>query len=337
MAIGDGLVRLRTNQLGKQTVFGTAVAATVRVPWKSLVTYDPSRTDPDVDTGSIDPIIPPIAGIPTIEWNPTGPLIYNDLQLRHNAGTKGGVTSTGAVIKTSVFQVASLTADPFTYYTLESGDDTSATAGIQAYGGVIDQWSEEMNEDLDVLSFSDTWVFAAANLGTNRTGSLTVDPNPTFVRGDETNVFIDVAPGSMGISPIIDATHAYTLTNSNNLDRKKYANGSNSRRKLSGYARGARQIELVLTFAETAATIAELNTLDDDPVPNRYIQIKTVSAVIASGVTPYSYTREGAFRLYTVTDGEIGGNATKVFTYRAFYDSTLGYAFRATVVGTVAV
>lgn len=337
MAIGDGLVRLRTNQLGKQTVIGTPVAATVRVPWKGLPNYDPNRTDPDIDTGSIDPVIPPIPGIPTVEWNPTGPLIYNDLQIRHSAGTKGGVASTGTTAKTSVFQVASLTADPFDYYTDEAGDDQSATDGMQCYGGVIDQWSEEMSETDDVLTFSDTWVFAAANLGVNRTGALVVDPNPTFVRADETGIYIDVAPGSIGISPIVDAFHAYTLTNSNNLDRKKYRNGSNSRRKLSGFARGARQIELVLTFAKTAATMAEELTLDDDPVPARYIQIYTTSAVLAAAATPYSYIRGGAFRLYTVTDGEIDGNATKVFTYRAFYDATLGYAFKATVVNTKAV
>src|SRR4051812_3177062 len=62
MTVGDGLVRLRANQIGKQTVFGTAVAATRRVPWKGIVEYDPSRTDQDVDTGSIDPVLPPISG-----------------------------------------------------------------------------------------------------------------------------------------------------------------------------------------------------------------------------------------------------------------------------------
>ena len=67
MTIGDGLVRLRANQIGKQTVFGTAVAATRRVPWRGLVTYDPSRTDPDVDTGSIDPVLKPVGSVPVIE------------------------------------------------------------------------------------------------------------------------------------------------------------------------------------------------------------------------------------------------------------------------------
>ena len=331
MTIGDGLVRLRANQIGKQTAFGTAVPATRRVPWRGLVTYDPSRTDPDVDTGSIDPVLKPVGSVPVIELAATGPIIYNDLPYRYAAGIKGGVTPTGGPTYVWTYQVASLTADPFQFFTIESGDDQSATDGIQAYGGVIDSFSETMGEDLGVIEFSDTWVFGAANLATDRTGALSVDTSPTFVMGDETFITLDSAAGSIGATPVSDALHAATLTISNNLDRKKFANGSNSRRKLAGYGRGARVIELVLTFAKTTATMAEENTLDDDPVPNRYIQLTTNSVT-----SPYVYQRGGAFRLFSVADGEIGGNATKVFTYRAYYDSTLGYAFKAVITNTLA-
>lgn len=337
MTVGDGLVRLRANQVGKQSVFGTAVAATRRVPWKGLITYDPNRTDPDVDTGSIDPIVAPISSVPTIAWTPSGPLAYNDLPIRLAAALKGGVTTTGAVAKTSVFQVASLTADPFEYYTVESGDDQSAVDGIQAYGGVIDSYADTMPEDLGPWTFADTWAFGAANLATDRTGALTVDTSPTWVMGDDTTITIDTAPGSIGITPLSNAMHGATLTISNNLDHKRFANGSNSRRKLAGFARGARVIEVVLTFAKTTQTMAEENTLDDVPVPARYIQFTTNSEILITGSTYYSYTRGGAFRLFNVADGEIGGNATKVLTYRAFYDSVLGYAFKATVVNTQAV
>jgi len=332
MTIGDGLVRLRANQIGVQSAFGTAVPATRRVPWRGLVTYDPSRTDPGVDAGSIDPVLKPVGGAPVIELAATGPLIYNDLPYRLNAGLKGGVTPTGGgATKTWTYTLASLTADPFQYFTVESGDDQSATDGIQAYGGVIDSFSETMGEDLGVIEFSDTWVFGAANLATDRTGALSVDTSPTFVMGDETFITIDSAAGSIGATPVSDALHAATLTISNNLDRKRFANGSNSRRKLAGYGRGARVIELVLTFAKTTATMAEENTLDDDPVPNRYIQLTTNSIT-----SPYVYQRGGAFRLFSVADGEIGGNATKVFTYRAYYDSTLTYAYKAVVINTLA-
>ncbi len=80
--------------------------------------------------------------------------------------------------------------------------------------------------------------------------------------------------------------------------------------------------------------MAEAATLDDEPVPSRFFQVRTVSPVLAQAATPYSYVRKGAFRLFTREDGEIGGNATIILTYRAYYDSTLTYAYRATVVNT---
>lgn len=337
MAVGDGLVRLRANQIGKQTVIATAVAATRRLPWSGLVTYDPNRTDPEVDTGSIDPQIPPIPGPPNIEWSPSGPLIYNDLPYRLAAGLKGGVTPTSSsTSRTWTYQVTSLTADPFDYFTVESGDDQSATDGIQAYGGVADSLEETMGEELGPIEFSDSWVFAGANLATNRTGSLTVDTAPTFVLGDETDITLDTVAGSIGVTPVPDALHAYTLTVNNNLDRKRFANGSNGRRKIAGYGRGGREIELVLRFAKSALTMGEFNGLDDDTVSARYIRIRTVSPVLAAVGLPYRYIRDGAFRLFNAAPGEIGGNATIDLTYRAFNDASgLGYAYRAEVRNTL--
>ena len=331
----QGLVRLRTNQIGKQSALLTAVAATRRVPWRDVVDYDPTRTDPDVDVGSLDPVIVPFSGFPNITWNPTGLVFYNDLPSRLAAGLMGGITATGGgAAKTWTYQVASLTADSFDYFTVESGDDTSATDGIQAYGGVADSLEETMDEGLGPWTFSDAWVFAGANLATDRTGALTVDQTPTIAMGDETDITMDATAGSIGVTPLTDALHAATIRVSNNLDLKRFANGSNGRRKLSGYGRGARAIDLVLTFAKTTETIAERATLDDEPVPSRFFQVRTISTILAQAATPYSYSRRGAFRLFTAEDGESGGNATIILTYRAYYDSTLGYAYRASVVNT---
>src|SRR4029077_20428693 len=331
--VGDGLVRLRTNQLGKQTVFGTAVAATRRMPWKGIGVYDPNRTALDVDTGSIGPNIPPIAGAPNISWTPTGPMFYNEQPTRAAACLKGGVTPTGATAKTWVYQIASLTADPFEYFTLETGDDTSATDGMQFRDGVIDTYQETVPEDLGVLTFSDTWAFAQGSLATNRTGALTVDSAPTPIMGDESNISIDVAPGSMGITVVNNALHGLQLSITNNLDKKRLANGSNSRRAYAGYARGARQIELVLTFAKEALPISERATLTNAAPSARYIRFNNISqSVITGTATPYSYQWDGAFKLYNAADSEIGGNATLILTYHAFYDSTLTYAYKQTIV-----
>jgi hypothetical protein len=329
-----GLVRLRFNQVAKQTLIGSAVAATRRVPWRGALTYDPGRTDPDVDVGSLDPVISPYPTAVDVGWAPTGPITFNDLPIRLAAGLMGGITPTTVVgaARQWAYQVASLTPDAFDYFVDEFGDDTEATDAIIGFGGVADVLEETLPEDGGPWTFSDTWIFAGATLGSNATNSLVVDPAPVFAFGTDTATYMDSVAGSIGITPLVDAIHGMTLRVSNNFDRKRYQNGSNTRFQLSGYGRGARVIELVLTLAKTATTIAEANTLDDSPVPNRFFKIATTSTELAAAATPYVYERQGAFRLFSRAEGEIGGNTTIVLTYRAYYDATLTYAYKARVV-----
>jgi hypothetical protein len=126
------------------------------------------------------------------------------------------------------------------------------------------------------------------------------------------------------------------VTVNNNLDRKRFANGSNTRFNLAGYGRGEREITVELTVAKTSVSIAERATLDDDPVANRYLELRTTSPVIITGSTPYSQSIRIPARLITAEDDEIGGNSVIKLTYRGFYDSTTGYALRVVCVNTLA-
>jgi hypothetical protein len=340
MAI-QGFTRLRKSQIGKQTVIGTAVAATRRLPWRGIIEVNPNRTDPDVDTGTLDPAIIPYPMARDVSWGPAAPLAYDDLPYRLSAALVGGVTPTGSAAAgyTWTFSAASTSADTFEYFTVETADDTAATDGIRGSGGVVNSFSEEMPEDLGPWTFSDEWIFANADLAQDITAGLSVDESPAFVFGADTELWVDANPAGIGTSWWTDALHSASLSISNNLDQKRFANGanaSNSRFRLSGYGRGAREIELVLTVAKTAATMAEAATLDDDPVPQRFIQITTTSVEAAGTVTKYSYRRRGCFTLRSRAEGEIGGNATIVLTYRAMYNSTLGYGFQAVVVNALA-
>lgn len=331
-----GTVRLRFNQVGEQSVIGTAVTATRRVPWRGPVVYNPNRTDPDVDVGSLDPIIAPYMVAPEVTWNPTGPVTMNDLPIRLAAGLMGGISPTSSsTSRTWTYQVASLTADIFDYFTDEFGDDTEATDTIIGFGGVADSLEETMPEGLGPWEFSDNWIFAGASLGQNGTNSLSVDQSPVFAFGADTVIYKDATAASIGITPIADAVHGATIRIANNLDQKRYANGSNVRFNLSAYGRGERVIELVLTLAKTATTIAEAATLDDTPTPSRYFKVSTTSTELAAAAIPYKYDRYGAFRLFERAEGEIGGNTTIVLTYRAYYDATLTYAYKAVVTNTL--
>jgi hypothetical protein len=245
------------------------------------------------------------------------------------------VSPTGAVAKTWVFQAASLTADDFDYFTDYWGDDYT-TDVISAGSGVVNSLELSFGEDLSAYEVSADWVYARAVLCTGFTGGLTIDDTPQWVYGADTEVYLDSAFGSIGTTKLTDAVHGATFRLNNNLDLKRYANGSNTAFQLAGYGRGEREIEVELVLAKTTATVAEFCTLDDRPVPNRFIEIKTTSSEIITGSTPFSQSIRVPVRLVSRSDGEIGGNSTVTLTYRGFYSSDLGYALRVSVVNTLA-
>lgn len=332
-----GQTRFRRIQVGKQSVIGTAVAATRVLPFRGLMVYNPNRTDPDVDVGSLDPILAPYALASTVEMSgASGPLSFDDAAVRLSAGLMGGIAPTGPTGVTAytwTFTAASLTANVFDYYSVQTGDDTSDSAGegTNAFGAVIDTFSEEGGEDLGPFTVSDDWVAAGAVYG-NRTGSLTVDANPAWVFGADTEVYLNSTAGAIGTTKLAAAIRGVSIRISNNLDRKRFMDGSNTRFQLAAYGRGPREIEVRITAEKTAAVIAERITLDDTPVPNRYIEIRTTSTELAGTAIPYSYRRFIPARLFSVEDGEIGGNTNLTLVYRGFYDSTTTYAFKAIVV-----
>ena len=149
-----GNIRFRKHQVGVQVALGTAVPATYIEPYRGAITFNPNTTDPDVDVGSLDPILAPYRGVQDVACTKTGPLAFNPLPIRLQAGLKGGVSAVGATAKTWTYQVASLTADVFDVFSDEWGDDTSDAAttpnldGILAFGGLINTLEETMPEDL---------------------------------------------------------------------------------------------------------------------------------------------------------------------------------------------
>ena len=93
-------------------------------------------------------------------------------------------------------------------------------------------------------------------------------------------------------------------------------------------------IELVLTVAKTSAMVTEANTFLTSPKPSRFFQVLTVSDSAAAVGIPYADSHKGAFRIWNKEETEIGGNVALVLTYRAYYDSTLGYAYRRDTTNT---
>ena len=328
----QGFIRFRKHQVGvNQSSAASNVAATRILPYRGAIKYDPQRTFPDVDTGSLDPILAPFYGAveQTVTWD--GKAAFDDLPNIYGPGVKGGVTPTGSGPYTWTYTAASLTADPWDYVTDEWGDDAT-TDLITAGGGVIDSWSLTMPETLEVLDVQANLVFARTEFGDLRTGGLTIDSAPAWVYGGHTVIYMNSSAATIGITPLASDVHAFSFTVSNNVDRKRFANGSNTGFQITDFGRGPRDIEFKVTLAKNAQTIAEAQTLDDVPVPIRYFDIKTTSTQIAGGATPYSNSIRFPARLIARDDGAINNNSTIELTYRGVYDATLAYALRCVVV-----
>jgi len=332
-----GAVRLRRNQFGIQSALNTGVAATRRVPWRGGIIVNPNWTDPDVDVGSLDPVALPTLGLLEITSTKTGPVYFNDLPLRLNAGLVGGIAATtSGTSKQWDYQVASLTSDVFDIFTNETGDDTEATDGKIGIGGIIDSLEDTYPQDLGAVTINDNWVYSTATIGSDLTNSLTVDSAAVPELAVNTTIKMDSTAGTIGTTLLTDTVHDAKVSVANNIDKKRFMNGSNGGNKLGGYGRGPRVISLVLTVAKTSAMITEANTLLTAVKPSRFFDIANTSTSLASAGIPYSDRHRGAFRLFETSETEIGGNVALVLTYHAYYDSTLTYAYRRTVVNTQA-
>lgn len=333
----QGFIRFRKHQVGVTSSITSNVSATRVLPYRGSIVVEPNRTTPDVDTGSLDPILASFLGPLDVTGQWDGKAAYDDLPYIYALGIKGGVTPTGSATgRTWTYQAASLTADAFDYATDQWGDDVT-TDVITGGAGVVDSWSLSFGEDLSALDVSAQLAYARVGFAGGFTGGLTIDSAPAWLYGAHTVVYMDSVPGSIGISPLADQVHGATFQVTNNLDKKRFANGSNSGFALAGFGRGPREATFTIQLAKSTTSIAEAQTLDDTPVVTRYFDVKTTSTqVIGSGSTPYSNSLRFAAELIGRNDTEIANNSVIELTYRVKYDATLGYALRAVVVNALA-
>lgn len=341
-----GFTRNRSHQFGLQSALNTPANATRRIAFRGVPDINPNWTDQDVDTGSIDPVLPPYRVGADITLPLTGMLDYHHIPMLMAAGVEGGVTPTGATAKTWTHTTSSLSATTLDYFTDEFADDVNNNNsgppedGMQLYGGVAESLEFGFDESLGPWTVSSTFRFSGVNAHKTPTAGLQVGSNLPLVFGADTALYIDDAAGSIGGTLIADSLHSATVNISNTLDLKRFAQGSNTRFQIDGYGLSAREITATFRFAKTSQIVAALNSetvdwLNADPV-NRYVRLVTTSTVEADTGVPYSWTQSFSGTWRTRTDTEIGGNSVVELSLTGRYDSGLGYAYRSTVVNTLA-
>lgn len=348
-----GLTRLRKHQFGRQTLFGTPVAAKRAYPFSGVPDANLNWEDPEGDQGSLDPIAPPVRGAADLSAPLSAPrLFYNDLPLMLDAmfGDEEAGAGAGAA-KTWTHQPASLTADDLSLFTYEFGDD-KADDWFQYGDGLLESLNITAPESLGALSAEMAWRFgmvryegateaALQPTPTVPTAALSVDSAGIPVYLGDAVLSIDSTHGAIGTTPIADALHSFNLSISQDLDQKRFANGTGF--DLSGYGRGVRVIEFEAQFAKTDDIVgvgSESDAWFSETAIDRFVEIAFESSAFAqtagSPDIPYSWQIRMPLRYYTRNDGAIGGNSTVTLVGRAFYHATLGYAFQSVLVNTLA-
>ena len=353
-----GLTRLRKHQLGRQTLFGTAVAAKRAYPLSGTPDVNLNWTDPEGDFGSVDPIAPPTREAEELTASLNAPrLYYNDLPMMLSAMFGGGVTPTGAGTgKTWVHEPASTTADDLDLFSYEFGDDLDGTGGkpndwFSLFDGLAESLTFTAPEGLGALNADMTWRFGSVRYaGATEaalqpspaipTAALTVDDEGVPVYLGDAVLSIDSAFGDIGTTAITDALHSLTISISSELDVKRLANGNGF--DVTGYSRGARMIEWRLKFAKTSDTVgvgSESDAWFSSTAVNRFVQLEFTSQAVAetgSPDVPYSWLIQTPLRYYTRENTEVGGNSTIDLVGHQFYSADLGFPFHSTVVNTLA-
>ncbi len=328
-----GVTRLRAFQLGLETTPLTQHAATRRMPWSFTPSVDPHWTTPTADTGTLDPAIAPYRQASDITGTSTGECYANDMPNLLSAAIMGGISATtSGTAKTWTYAPASTSQDVFDTFTGEWFDD--ATGDAQAYpGGVVEQVTFTYPQDLGPITHSADWRFSNVVYPATPTGALSVDTQPTPLFAADTVLSINDTAGSIGITPFQNQVYDIAITLTNNLDIKRFQNGSNTRFQVANYGRGARAFSLVVTFAKATQAIAEAVKWLGSAPTERFFEINTQSTALASAGIPYSLRWRVPGYWFTRTEETINSNTGFQLMANAIYDSTLTYPFQVVSVG----
>jgi len=329
-----GFVRLRKHQFGRQPDFGTKVAATRAYPFSGVPSNELNWTDPDVDVGSRDPVAPPYRAAPDLTAPLTDPaLAYNSIPILM-CGFFGGAETpvpTGNAM-TWTHEPASMTVDDPDTFTYEFGDDV-LTDWFQLGDGILESVEITGPDGLGPLSTSMSWRFGSiASSGSTDspdapvvpTAGLSVDTAAILVYLKDGAIYISSTEAGLATDKVSDALHSFTLRLTQEVDQKRFANGTQSF-DVQAYGPGKRGIELECTFAKTADIVgvgSESDSWMSDDSVNRYVRLYFEATALAEDgpPVPYSWDISMPMRYYTRTEGEIGGNTTVVLTGHAFYD-----------------
>lgn len=350
-----GLVSNRRHLFARQATFGTPIPAVRAYPYSGTPDADRQWTDPEGDFGSIDPVAAPYLGAGVFGFNGSlNPLNYNDLAAILSGGFGGAVTGSGSPDVTRIWTPASTSADEFDTYSYEFGDDVDGVDSdepndwMQFSDGVIDNFTiDSPEEGAGALTAQAQWDFNAwayegstDNPPGNAIPSITDVPDtagtPIYLK--DCKVFINSDPSDIGSTQLTDSVHKFVLRVTQEKDKKRYANGTQSF-AAQALGRGKRTIEVDLWYAKTPDTVgvgSESDAWSANAAVPRYLQVQFESLTEAAPGVAYSWLWSMPMRYYARAEGAIGNNAIVILTGHAFFEpDVLDYVFYSELVNTL--
>lgn len=323
-----GSVRLKAIQMGIESTFKTAVAATRRYPWTFNPDVNPNLTFTTGDTGTLDQAVAPYQTTFDIVAAASGELYSDDVPTLLSAGVMGGVSLTGGgSAKTFTAAPASTSQDVFDTWTAETGDDATGDTW-QLAGGVINDFTLTYPQGDGPITFASNWRFAKATYAATPTSSLSVDTNPVPLFTKDTEFYVNDSSGTIETTKLTDIAYSAEFSVNNNLDLKRWANGSNTRNQIQNYGRGERVVTFNLVGAKQTAWLTEVSNWIAANPTERFWGVKTTSPTIITGSTPHSLDIRLAGYWMTYSRQDITANTAIQLSGRGVYDSNLGYPFR---------
>jgi hypothetical protein len=163
-----------------------------------------------------------------------------------------------------------------------------------------------------------------------------VDPAPTWAYAADTSYYFNDTAGAIDTTQLVNSVHDVTLVVNNNLDVKRFQNGSNSRFAAAGYGRGARQFTVTYNFAKSTPALAEVAKWLNANPQERFASIRTDSVAAAQAGINYSQHILFSGFWFTRTESTYGTANTGVqLVCQGWLDQTLTYPFSVSVVNTL--
>ena len=313
-----------STQIGSESVFGTAVAASKRL---LSVSFGMSP-NPDITRRRASGYKFQTLASLNREWTELsidGGLTYTEI-VYPLSSILNKPTPSGTTAKTWAFAPSSTAADTIASYTIEQGD---ATLGRRVAGAIVSELT---------LSFSRSDITVSGSMiGGSMESPHTMTATPTEialvpVNGPEVAVYLSDTYAGLDTADPLERPISVEWSLTNRFAPAWYLNQQTG---FTQYVETAADLTVSLEMASDAEGLGPLPGMRTGDTT--YLRIEAVGPVIGAGPDTYLLQIDTAVKVVDIGDfSEVEGVEAIQWEFEGFHDSTMGNAVEVTVVNEIA-